>query len=114
MLSHNVNLEFIGFDPKCEVRRYISSVTDRLHSLAPSDSFMKVAMKKGVDAVEATCKIASQAGEFVAEAVDNNPVKAIYQIEYTIKQQLDEWKKCRFGVQPPEVATSRTQLNLAS
>ncbi len=96
MLNHNINFEFIGFDPEYEAKRFINSAADRVQSLAPSDSFMKVAMKKGGDVVEASCRIASQAGVFVAEAVCNSPVAAIHQVESKIRQQLDEWKKRRF------------------
>ena len=113
MPNHSVNFEFIGFDPEYEVRSFITSVADRLHSLAPSDSFMKIVMKKGGDAIEASCRIASQADKFVADAVCNSPVTAIHQIESKIRQQLDEWKKHRFLGSQSKVRPSRPQLEIA-
>ncbi len=96
MMNHNVHFEFIGFEPEYKMRSFINSVADRIHSLAPSDSFMKVAIKKSRDAVEASCRIASNAGEFMADAACSSPLTAIQQIEEKIQRQLDEWKKCRF------------------
>ena len=113
MLNHSVNFEFIGFDPEYEVRSFITSVADRLHSLAPSNSFMKVTMKKGKDAIEASCRIASQAGVFVAETVCNSPVTAIHQIESRIMQQLNEWKKYRFQDSQSKIRPSRPHLEIA-
>lgn len=113
-MNHNVHFEFIGFEPEYEMRNFITSVADRIHSLAPSDSFMKVAMKKGRDVVEASCRIASHAGEFVADVVCNSPLTAIQQIEGEIQRQLDGWKKRRFSEKRREYrSTSRPHLEVA-
>lgn len=113
MLNHSVNFEFVGFDPEYEVRSFITSVADRLHSLAPSDSFMKVTMKKGGNAVEASCRIASKAGVFVAETMCSSPVAAIHQLESKIIQQLNEWKKHRFQDSQSKIRPSRPHLEIA-
>lgn len=113
MLNHSVNFEFIGIDPECEVRSFITSVADRLHSLAPSNSFMKVTIKKERGAIEASCKIASQAGEFVAEAVCNSPITAIHQIESSIMQQFNEWMKHRFLDGRSKIRPSRPHLEIS-
>lgn len=98
MTYHNLKFEFMGFDPKYEVRNFISSVAEGIHALAPSDSVMRVVIEKSKEAIRASCQIASQAGVFAAEAMSDCPKKAIRQIESKIKRQLDEWKKYRFAV----------------
>ena len=113
MLNHDVNFEFIGFDPDHEVRGFLALAADRFHSLAPSDSFMKVAMKKGGNAIEASCRIASKAGVFVADAVCSSPVATIHQIENKIRQQLDEWKRHRFLDSRNKLRPSRPHLEIA-
>ncbi len=96
MLSHGVQFEFIGFDPDWETRRTLSVIADKMAELAPSDSFIKLIFRKGRSAIEASCRIASLAGEFAAEAISKNPVNAIFQIEEKIDRQLNHWKKNRF------------------
>lgn len=98
MLNHAVQFEFVGFNPDYEIRSIISSIADRIHNLAPSDSFMRVAMKRGRNAIEASCKIASSTGVFVAETICNTPIEAIGLLETKIMSQLDSWKQHRFAV----------------
>lgn len=95
MFSHNVNFEFIGFNPEPKEKNYIILVTDRLQNLAPSDSFMKIKMTKRQNTIEALCRITSQAAEFEAEVMSSNPIVAIRQIENQIVLQLQKWKRCR-------------------
>ncbi|MCB9026778.1 MAG: hypothetical protein H6625_10705 [Bdellovibrionaceae bacterium] len=113
MLNHSIKFEFIGFDPDYKTRSYITSVAERLQSLSPSYSFIKVAMNKGKNVVKASCKIVSQAGEFVAESLCNDPVSAILQIEADIMEQLNEWKKHRFFENQPETKVSKPLLEIA-
>lgn len=96
MIQENVQFEFMGFDPDHEIRSFISPVVEKLHLNSPSDAAIKLALKKGKGAIRASCRIASQAGTFVADAVSDNPVKAIQQIEKKIRTQLDTWKAWRF------------------
>ena len=95
MRKHGVQFEFLGFDPEYEMKKVISSMAEKLYLNSPSDSAMKVALKKGKDVIQASCRIVSQAGTFVAETVSDTPVKAIHKIEEKINQQLDEWKRIR-------------------
>lgn len=96
MRSDCVQFEFVGFDPEYEVRNFISAIAEKLHLSSPSDSVIKVAMKASKGVVQASCRIASHAGTFVADAIGDNPIKAIRKIEEKIGRQLEAWKRCRF------------------
>lgn len=103
MRNDCVQFEFVGFDPEYEVRNFISTVAEKLHLSSPSDSAIKVAMKLSRGAVQASCRIASHAGTFVAEAVGDNPIKAIKKVEEKITDQLDSWKRRRFLNDEPQI-----------
>lgn len=96
MRNDCVQFEFIGFDPEYEVRNFISTVAEKLQLSSPSDSAIKVAMKVSRGVVQASCRIASHAGTFMAEAISDNPIKAIKKVEEKIAEQLDGWKHRRF------------------
>jgi hypothetical protein len=96
MLNQSVSFEFSGFNPEYEIKSSIMSVADRLYNLAPSDSVMKLALRKGSGQVEASCRIASQEGVFIADAKSNSPVTAVRQIESHIMRQIENWKNYRF------------------
>jgi hypothetical protein len=96
-MYNNLQFEFKGFDPEYEIRNLITNVAEKLHLSSPSDSAMKVAMRKGEGVIEASCRIASHAGTFVAHVVGENPIKAIQKIEQKIGAQLENWKRNRFA-----------------
>jgi hypothetical protein len=54
---------------------------------------MKLAIEKGKGAIQAYCRIASQAGIFVADAVSDSPIRAVQQIEQKIKDQKTFFKR---------------------
>lgn len=95
-MNQNVQLEFIGFEPDSEIRNFVSTVAEEIHYRAPSDAAMKLAIENSLDTIKATCNIASHAGNFVAEAVTDNPIRAVQQIEEKLTDQLDAWKTFRF------------------
>jgi ribosome-associated translation inhibitor RaiA len=103
MRNDCVQFEFVGFDPEYEVRNFIATVAEKLHLSSPSDSAIKVAMKLSRGAVRASCRIASHAGTFVAEAVGENPIKAIKKVEEKIADQLDSWERRRFLNDEPQI-----------
>ena len=96
MNQENIQFEFMGFDPDYEIKSFVSMVAEKLQLKSPSDAALKLVIEKGKGAIKASCRIASQAGTFVAEAVSDSPVKAVQQIEKKIKEQLDNWKAWRF------------------
>ena len=96
MINENLEYEFMGFDPEYEIKTFIATVAHKLYFSAPSDSAIKLVVKKGQGMVKASCRIASQVGIFVAEASSENPICAIQQLEKRIKHQLDSWKMNRF------------------
>ena len=93
----DIQFEFLEFNPEQEMNDFLSAAAERIYASAPSDSAMKIAIKKGKDAVQASCRIVSQAGTFVAEAAGKNPFKAVLQIERKIRLQLDRWRDRRFA-----------------
>lgn len=95
-MTTNVELKITGFNPDEETRSFISLVSNKLHFSAPSDSGIKLAIKKGQNAIQASCRIASQAGIFFAESTCESAIEAVQQIEQKLKIQLDEWKLHRF------------------
>lgn len=96
MRNDCVQFEFEGFDPGHEVKNFISTVAEKLHLSSPSDSAIKIAMGVSRGAVKASCRIISHAGTFIAEAISENPIKAIKTVEDKISEQLDSWKHRRF------------------
>ena len=96
MTQENVQFEFIGFDPSYEVRAFVSNFAEKIYLNSPSDAAIKLAIEKGKGAVKASCRIASQAGTFIAETLSDSPVRAVQQIEQKINHQLNNWKAWRF------------------
>jgi hypothetical protein len=96
-MRDDVKLEIMGFDSAAEIKDVAWTVAENLHLSSPSDSALKLAIRKGKGAVEASCRIASQVGIFVAETVCENPIRAVQEIEGKIKAQLDSWKRHRFA-----------------
>jgi ribosome-associated translation inhibitor RaiA len=95
-MTKDVQFEFMGFKPDEQIKTFVSSVVDQLHFSAPSDAALKLVIKKSKDMIRASCRIASQAGTFVADTMSDNPIRAVQQIENKIRRQLDHWKKIRF------------------
>lgn len=97
-MNHNfLQLEFSGFNPEYELRDAIESIAEKLHLSSPSDSAMKVAIQKGKGVVQASCRIASHAGTFMADAVSDSPLRAIQKLDEKIRQQLEGWRRRRFA-----------------
>lgn len=92
----DVTLEFLGFESESALKNLAQLIAENLQTSSPSDSFLKLVLKKGVGVAEASCKIASQVGTFVADSVSENPYRAVQEIEWKIKSQLDNWKQQRF------------------
>lgn len=96
-MTNGVQFEFLGFSPDDRIKTFVSTIADRLHFSAPSDSDLKLVMEEGKGVIRASCRIASQAGIFVADAMSDNPIRAVRQIERKICRQLAYWKRHRFG-----------------
>ncbi len=95
-MTHDVKFEFLGFDPDERIRYFASTVAETIHFSAPSDSTLKIVVEKSKDVILASCRIVSQSGTFMADAISDNPMKAIQLIERKIRDQLDAWKRHRF------------------
>lgn len=95
-MTNDLQFEFMGFNPDDKIMNFVSRVAETLHYSAPSDSAMKLVVEKTKNAIHASCRIASQAGTFVADSISDNPVRAVQQIERKIRKELDQWKLRRF------------------
>lgn len=95
-MMNDLQFEFLGFKPDEEVKDFVWFIGDKLHWNAPSDSTTKIAVRKTKKAIEVSCRIVSQAGTFVADAMSDSPFKALQQVEKTIRNQLETWGRVRF------------------
>lgn len=95
-MTNDLRYEFMGFKPDEKIKSFVSSVAETLHYSAPSDSAVKLVIEKTKNAIRASCRIASQAGTFVADSISDNPMKAVQQIDQKIRKELDDWKSRRF------------------
>lgn len=95
-MANDLQFEFMGFNPDDKIKKFVSRVAEALHYSAPSDSAMKLVLEKSKNAIRASCRIASQAGTFVADSISDNPIRAVQQIERKIRKELDAWKMRRF------------------
>jgi hypothetical protein len=89
------NLQFAGFVPEHETRTQILTTLENIDQSAPSDAVTDMVFEASKGVVKASCRIASKAGMFVADAVNENPLKALLSIEQKIKRQIDMWKRNR-------------------
>jgi hypothetical protein len=93
---NKVDIAFEKFNPKEELRRLFVTVADKLHMDAPSDSHVRLVMKKGKETFSGYCRIASNIGVFIAEECAPSPEGALAKIEKKISRQLMQWKSRRF------------------
>lgn len=95
-MTRDMKYEFKGINPDDNVRSYVAHVAHNLYFAAPSDSGLDLVVEKSKNAVKASCRIASQAGVFAAEAISENVINAVDQLQEKINQQLKSWKTQRF------------------
>lgn len=95
MNNSYLKIEFFGFKPGHEMKTIVDVIAEKMQLRSPSDSAVSVVMTMGKGVMNASCRIASEAGTFVADAVCENPVHAIKEIERKIGRQLDAWKRRR-------------------
>ena len=106
-MATDVQLNFSGFDPDEALKGVVANVAERLYFIAPSDSAMKLVVEKGKDVIRVSCRIVSQAGIFVADAIGDNAFQTIRRIENKMRYQLDVWKTHRFAQHTEESDHSR-------
>lgn len=92
----DIKLEFKGFKPNEKINNEVAHVTERLYLNSPSDSFIKLVFEKSKNKIHATCKIISQSGTFIADAINDNPIQIFRQIEEQIQKQIEDWRARRF------------------
>ena len=95
-MDSDIKVTFEEFTPDDSTKACLSVVADKLQFSAPSDAVLKIVLKKSAGNLLATCRIVSQAGIFVAEAIADQPIRAIGMVEEKIRKQLKNWKAHRF------------------
>lgn len=109
-MTNDFQFEFMGFSPDDKIKSFVSRVAEKLHYSAPSDSAMKLVVEKSKNAIRASCRIASQAGTFVADSISDSPIRAVQQIERKIRKELDDWKVRRFEQNVAETESVRDAI----
>lgn len=92
----NVIYNFVDICPESELMVFIKDSITRLQLNAPSDSAIKLTLKKVGQVFSYKCRICSFSGIFRATAVNSCPIEGMRQIEQRLNEQLMEWKKRRF------------------
>lgn len=89
--------EFSGFEPDHQVKQFLWSLAEPIYLMAPGDSVIKIALKRNGDGLlEASCRVASLAGVFIAKAISDNPIRAASEIKKKTLKQLRSWRRKRF------------------
>lgn len=88
--------EFIGFEPSSALETVAKTVFGRIHNEAPSDSFAMATVRKTLEGFQAALKINSSVGTFVADAISEDPQKAMVALSRRIRSRLRIWKRTRF------------------
>ncbi len=96
MKHEHFSIEIRGILPTQSLQSMLKQVSERIHWQSPSDSFLKIFCEQSKEAMKASCRIASQAGVFVAEAISESPEERLRNLEKRIYEQLNTWKETRF------------------
>jgi len=94
-MNRELKYEFKGFNPDDKFKEYVVQTVNELYFSAPSDSGLNLTLEKTKELIRASCRIASQAGVFTAEAAADSAMQAMKQIEKKINEQLWQWKTHR-------------------
>lgn len=95
-MMNDMHFQFDGFKPDEKIKDFISTVAEKIHLSAPSDSTTHFAIKQSKDMINVSCKTASRIGTFMAEATGVDITQALQNIEQKMRKQIDRWKKRRF------------------
>jgi hypothetical protein len=96
MEYNGVQIEFLRFAPEYETKAEIGTIANKIHVQAPSDSTMKLGFEKRQDIIKGYCRIVSQTGTFLAEAVSDCPIAVARELEKQLKFQFAVWNRRRF------------------
>ncbi len=95
-MRNDIECEFINFEPDSGLQAFVRSVGQNIYDLSPSNSALKIILKKIDQGVRATCRIFSYAGVFEAEVESEKEMAAVRKLEERICYKLDVWKSRRF------------------
>lgn len=95
MLSEDVKIKFLGFEPSHDVRSTLYYVLNRLHVKSPHQSFLSATFTLTNGIIEGVIKISSSAEDFVAKASDTQLTQVGEKLMVKIGAQLDKWKSLR-------------------
>ncbi len=97
METNEISLEFSDFVPDFGFKDFLALTAERLQCGAPSDSNVRLAIKRSGDSVKVICRIVSFAGTFIGEAINRSAYLATEEVESMIVRQLNVWKVFRFS-----------------
>jgi len=86
--------QFLNFEPTNEIKGLIKSLVNELEAIAPSDAAFRVVFEKNKKIFKGIVRVCSQAGTFIAEAVAEQPLHVLMEMDRHIRRQIEDWK-CR-------------------
>lgn len=95
MLSENFKVQFSGFEPSEEFRKWVDKLLRETHLKSPSQSFLKATFKKTGGLIEGMIDVSSTVGRFAAKAVDRDFLPLGKKLSDGIVKELDRWKSMR-------------------
>lgn len=104
----NTHVEFVGFEPKANLRQAVAQAIENIVWEAPSDSSIKVTIAKYQSLFKANCRIASTVGLFSGNSNSESPVAAVKLLEKDVVKKLQRWKSNRTLVAEP-ITTAKPQ-----
>ena len=90
-------IKYENFKPSKDQRELISFKVNKLSLEAPSDSTVRLFVKKMSNDYKGVIKICSEVGVFTSENIASSPENLIVNIEREIREKLNLWKKNRFS-----------------
>lgn len=74
----------------------IFNIVEKIKDSSPGDSNFRWSLQRVNSFFKVFCRINSQCGEFVAEALAKDPIQAAQKIEKSLSKQLSQWMNTRF------------------
>ena len=96
MFDEDVKIDFAGFEPTQDVRSALYFILNKLQLKSPSKSFLRVTFTLTNGIFHGVVTVASQAGNFVANATDVQLTAVGQKLSDRLMAKLEKWKSLRF------------------
>ncbi len=87
--------EFNNFTPSPSQVKVLRKTLDELLWISPSDSSLKIEVRKSKALFNVRCYIAATSGKFAAEGVSEDFLPALRIMESGIHREVNRWKQSR-------------------